>query len=378
MKKKNKRAMVAYYSDILFNTFRNIDMAHFIPLDNKLQKLIVAIDPVQNLNGFDNPWPEGGGVNKLNPNISFKSGYLKNDSGTEVADNGTGYTDEYIPVKPSTNYAVGDFVFVENYGRRVYFYDADKNWISRTGIQSSTTFSFTTPSNCYYIQFQIPITGSDLTGVQLVEGSTLPSTYYPYSNICPITGHSSVNVIVSTSTNPLDGTITNIPLGQTVYGGTLDVVRGVLTIDRVSDTFTKDSVWYAFATGTGNSSAVVQLSEYQNCYFITGNSSRNGAISSTGKEAQNYWTTGRINEELGSNGDMCFAYSSTGQLRFHRADVANITDLASFKENFPDTQIVYFLDTPIEISLTPMQINTIVGSWNYVWCDTGKIILIEA
>lgn len=218
--------------------------------------------------------------------------------------------------------------------------------------------------------------GSDLkaliVGIELTQSGTGdPSP----DNVRPISGHSSVNVIVSPTLNPLDGTITNIHLGTTVYGGQLDVLTGVLTVDRVIDTFTKDSAWYGFSTGTGNSSAVVQLTEYQNCRFISGVQSKNGAISSTGKEASNYWIGARQNETL-SDGDMCFAYSSSGQLRFHRADVANITDLNSFKANFPDTQVCYYLATPTTVQLTGQQIATFLGT-NHVWCDSGKIIHLE-
>lgn len=156
-----------------------------------------------------------------------------------------------------------------------------------------------------------------------------------------------------------------------VYGGTLEVETGVLTVDRVTETFTKDSAWYSFSTGTGNSSAVVQLQYYQNCKYVDSVSERNGAISSSGKEAQNYWTGPRQNE-VPSDGDMCFAYSATGQLRFHRTDISSITDLASFKTNFPNTQIVYYLATPITYQLTPVQVKTLLG-YNNIWTDSGTV-----
>ena len=155
----------------------------------------------------------------------------------------------------------------------------------------------------------------------------------------------------------------------TVYGGTIDVATGLLTVDRIIDSITKDSAWYGFSTGTGNASATVQLSDYLNVKFVNGSSSRNGAISSTGMETQNYWVNARQNE-VPSDGDMCFAYSSTGQLRFHRTDVASITDLASFKANFPDTQVCYKLAKPQTYQLTGQQLATLLGT-NNVWADTG-------
>lgn len=155
----------------------------------------------------------------------------------------------------------------------------------------------------------------------------------------------------------------------TVYGGSLDLTTGVLSVDRIIDSITKDSAWYGFSTGTGNASAVVQLSDYSNVVYVDGSSSRNGAISSTGKEAQNYWINARQNEVPG-DGDMCFAYSSTGQLRFHRTDITNITDLASFKANFPDTQICYQLKNPVTYQLTPTQIRSLFGV-NTFWSNSN-------
>jgi hypothetical protein len=178
----------------------------------------------------------------------------------------------------------------------------------------------------------------------------------------------------ATSYEPYQGETYSITFpteAGTVYGGSLDVTTGVLTVDRAIDTITKDSNWYSFATGTGNSSAVVQMTDYLNVKYVDGSSSRNGAMSSTGTEAQNYWINPRQNE-IPEDGDMCFAYSSTGQLRIHRNDVTSITDLASFKANFPDTQICYPLATPITYTLTPQEITTILGT-NNIWADTGDV-----
>ena len=192
-------------------------------------------------------------------------------------------------------------------------------------------------------------------------------------NIRPITGWTAIDGRKSgADTSDYTSITLTIPgTPGTVYGGYWDVVNGKLVVDCVKETFTKDSGWYSFTTGTGNSSATVQLQYYQNCKYVDGSSSRNGAISSTGKEAQNYWINARQNE-VPSDGDMCFAYSSTGQLKFHRTDVANITDLSSFKSNFPDTEIVYYLATPIEYSVTPITNLTTLLGVNNIWCDSGE------
>jgi hypothetical protein len=154
----------------------------------------------------------------------------------------------------------------------------------------------------------------------------------------------------------------------TVYGGALDIVSGKLTVDRAIETITKDSNWYSFSTGSGNSSAVVQLANIP--LYVTGSSNKNGSICSSGLELQNYWTSARQNESgITDNG---YAYTQTGVLRFHRLDTSTITTLAEFKSAFPDTQVCYKLATPIEIQLTPQEIRTLLGL-NNIWCDSGNV-----
>ena len=60
-------------------------------------------------------------------------------------------------------------------------------------------------------------------------------SFEPYSNICPISGHTEANVVVSPTTDAEDGTTTTIQFRDgdnplTVYGGTLDVVSGELVV----------------------------------------------------------------------------------------------------------------------------------------------------
>ena len=64
--------------------------------------------------------------------------------------------------------------------------------------------------------------------VMLEKGSTA-TDFEPYSNICPISGWSSVNIHVADGETPhVIDNVTNISLGQTVYGGELDVTSGVI------------------------------------------------------------------------------------------------------------------------------------------------------
>lgn len=120
------------------------------------------------------------------------------------------------------------------------YYDNNGDYISSQNLNNKVPIGYTaqTPANAAYLIFNIagesetldPISPSDVTHFQLEEGQTATS-YAPYSNICPISGWTEVNVNHSDAdmTNP---TTITIDLGQTVYGGKLDVLTGVLTVDR--------------------------------------------------------------------------------------------------------------------------------------------------
>ena len=344
-------------------------------------KLEANFTPIQDLNGYEAPWPAGGGKNKFPNVLPANTINAKIGSGSiQSAANARVFA---IPCKTNTDYcfsqmstgdgwiaafgdklpAVGDVVYSEKILINYTTYTMNSGTHTYILIHVSSEDVFAALNNSTFL-------------TMIEEGTTRSATYSPYSNICPISGHTGCDIFDKAEYDAQATPTVSISFGQTVYGGTLTVNEdgsGLLTVDRVTDTFTKDSVWYAFSTGTGNSSAVVQLTEYQNCKYVDGASNRNGSIASTGKEAQNYWISARQNE-TGAITDMGFAYSSTGQLRFHRLDVANITDLASFKANFPDTQICYYLATPVTILLTASQINTLVDE-NNVWVDaaTGDI-----
>ena len=252
------------------------------------------------------------------------------------------YTFTETLLTDATNYAHGVRVFTDS-NVQVGIVVAG----AETAGEYSNTFTFTETTS---IGITIKLY-SATAKLSIVQGSS-PSSYEPYNG----------------NTYSVDWTSE----AGTVYGGTLDVVSGVLTVTHVCDTITKDSAWYSFNTGTGNSSAAVQLSHYDTVKYVDGSSSYNGAIASTGKELQNYWVNARQNESPAH--DMGFAYSIGGQVRFHRTDVANITDLASFKANFPDTQICYELATPLTYQLTAQEVAALVGT-NNVW-STGESVTV--
>ena len=206
--------------------------------------LSVEVEPVQDLHGYDRPWPAGGGKNLMNLDVfSYPLTYggvtVSMNDGVFTA-NGTVSSDEWLfpnsnyqlifkDLKPSTQY-----VFTTGHsgdGIRLQAYIFYGSWTKIAEEYSTDTLSFTTPENYTNIWIRIRfVRNTVLNNVKLYPMIRLASdaddTYEPYSNICPITGWTGANVTVNGASVPI---IFPSSAG-TVYGGTLDVMNGVLTV----------------------------------------------------------------------------------------------------------------------------------------------------
>lgn len=444
-----------------------------------VDEVTAQINPVQDLHGYDHPWPAGGGVNKFDEQVSLG---LLNSDGSISQTNGRLVTG-FIPVEAGKEYA---FVWPTNFGRgRGAFYDSSKNLVqyfsdfpSDTSHVGSGYGLVTAPTGAAFLRINLTSSyGTTYNHDISVNYPSSVTTYTPYSNICPITGFEGLTVtragknllddsikavfgsrllIGATSiyNNPtylkagtysitvfgvnqtfaylmksqyalktivngtnhgsftvdndgyyridfygndaISGNVTGVILvpgstyatayepytdqtyhitfpseAGTVYGGELDVTTGVLTVDRVSQTLTKSSAWYSFSSGTGSASAVVNMAYAPK--YVQGIANYNGGMSSTGPEFPNYWTSQRPNEAPPSG--FGFAYISSGYVRFTTADAANNTTIKAFKENFPDTQLVYKLATPLTYTLTASEITTLLGQNNF-WHDANGDISV--
>ena len=105
--------------------------------------------------------------NLFNPNCSITDNVYIDNNGIISPMSGYAVTNEYIKVKPSTDY------ICEN-SNHVGFYDINKNFINRGATWDSQ--SFTTPSNCHYIRFQIEwvrLENRNLNLHRFAEGSSI-------------------------------------------------------------------------------------------------------------------------------------------------------------------------------------------------------------
>lgn len=177
------------------------------------------------------------------------------------------------------------------------------------------------------------------------EGSGTPSP----DNVRPISGRDSVSVVVSPTQSAEDGSTYTTDLNQTVYGGTVDLATGVLTVDRKMVDLS--TIGATYNTGWN---CWVKSPNIADAKVVSANTIPMDAIASnmTAVMASGY----TANHNAGT-----FAQNTSGLLFFDNGSTTELTG-----------QLVYELAQPQTYQLTPHQIQTLVGQ-NNVWSDAGEV-----
>ena len=150
----------------------------------------------------------------------------------------------------------------------------------------------------------------------------------------------------------------------TVYGGTLDVTTGVLTVDRAYLTnaqLLESSGWTDAGRGIYVASASYQLPNNSSSSFV--NPKLLATALPTKSQDELYSTTGvlGISQWWGKRFALSFADSTIASVTAFKAKLA---------EN--GTDVVYPLATPQTYQLTPQEVSTILGQ-NNIFADTGNV-----
>lgn len=199
-----------------------------------MEECEVTLVPSQDLHGYSKPWAGGAGKNKcFNAlgNVQSESAYLyPQGDGLAITINNSTRT-AYAKVAKNT-----DIVFSceENPQRYIaYGLDAypDVNVLCHSlAVTQLATNQYKFNSGAYeYIAFYYCNDVQNIPDDVMIEQNTQATTYEPYSNICPISGHTDVTVTVA-STSGGSGEDYTVSLGTTYYGGNLDVTTGELEV----------------------------------------------------------------------------------------------------------------------------------------------------
>ena len=349
-------------------------VASFVP-DASVENLLgltVGIEPVQDLHGYDHPWPAGGGANKwgglvmandiatvTGGTIDQQAKTLSFDAGVEVKLTGdlqfkenTQYT--YIFSGTVTGYANMMFVYTDGTNDRTFgrYFRLGAN----VSVQGKTV------KGLYRRQYSgTTVVNYEQSG--LFEGVISADQFTPYSNICPIPGWDAVSIWNKpTHDTSADPTVT-IQLGQTVYGGTLDVTNGRLTVDRVGvDMGTLNWVFMnvnnvrRLCSDSLIPRPLTPRSDYYKPEIVC-----------------SIYKTVNVSQLSDNPYSISMGFSGYGYGNRLIVNDETITSSEMASEKMSGQTCVYKLLDPIEIPLDPVAVSTIAGQLNNLWADTGDV-----
>ena len=200
---------------ICLSTASNPDYAHFAPYSNICHiSGRTGLDvTITGKNLFDGVF-EDGIINGLSGQDSYNASYIRSK--------------DYIPVEENTSYTVSSPDFSGNW--LWYEYRADKTYNLTT---NKTGTRFTTYAGTRFVRFRPYSTGLTTSTKAQVERGSSATAYEPYhSTTYPISWQTEAG---------------------TVYGGTIDVTTGMLTVTHALYTFdgSSDEVWTHYTVTQG-------------------------------------------------------------------------------------------------------------------------------
>lgn len=302
-----------------------------------LKSLLVPFLPVQSGSGDPSPqnirpivaWDGltvwNGGANLFDGN--YVTGLIQNTAESAWYRNtGTSAKSAIIPCRPNTQYTIHKIGYDSSNRFSIGLTsEYPENNMPVTLVVEDSGLgekqrTFTTGANDHFIIVYVS-TGAEMAEPDMmVNFGSLALPYVPYAPI----------------------TETDISFPSPVYGGTLDVVSGVLTVEWVSLTKT----WGDFLNKTSlgdNTRGVYSISSFPS--LGTGA----GAMCNIAPR------------KLEWSQDVVHFYTNEGScIVFLPNETANSTEI----------QVVYPLATPQEITLTPEQITALLGN-NTIWSDAN-------
>ena len=191
----------AYVTDMASGSIASFtDGADNVPVKD----LTVAVEPVQDLHGYNNPWPAGGGVNLLDPAKCSAVGQGGAYGLTVTHDQATAiWTISGTPTLQNASLSF-NFCTYSDFSLSGKGYQVQAFPISGTPIKSLYGFRNEAENKIAIIIDTVANPTVNMT-FQVSVAATAQTAWSPYSNICPISGWSEVTV-EQRGKNLFDGT----------------------------------------------------------------------------------------------------------------------------------------------------------------------------
>ena len=320
--------------------------------EQNARSVLCDIEPIQSGSGTpspDNVRPISGhtecvtdvcGVNVWDE--EWELGTFNTTTGADVASTTQIRSKNAIPIVPNTQYC---FNSAKNIW--VLFLDDDM-----TPIPSGASSAYGTSGNSVSLGGSQKVFTSPTTArfaKFYCQGSYGTTYNHDISINYPSTDHDY---------HAYQGTTHTTPLGRTVYGGTVDLVSGVLTVDVGKAVLDGSESWTAYPSYNGFYTNAVNMKK-----GVRQDGVSNMLVNSKNGDA------GQTNAMwLGVNSTYLFVigvYDSMG---------STVEDFKSYLSQH-NLEVTYPLDTPQTYQLTPTEIALLKGT-NNVWCDSGNVRVV--
>lgn len=309
--------------------------------DVPLKEVIIDIKPVQDLNGYEYPWPGGGNKNLIDATSGSYAAGASIWSGSLTLAAGTYTLSAVVQGSVPTIAVIG-----VGSGPLPYTFVLDEA-TTITGIQA--------------------VTAADISDVQLEAGDT-PTAYVPYANICPISGSEQVDLYHGEDIASGDRLLINWQneAGE-VYLGYLNITTGEIVSKYQLIKISNITNWSYFPP---------QNPLYPHGYMVGNIASKlPGAkniasdIFRTNSKSSVWWT-----EDYSIVG-----YKASRTIYIMASDVVSSQDFISKYGNY---HILYELNTPVISQVSPHSIRTIQGlnklfTWNATAGDYDPYLKVQ-
>ena len=299
------------------------DNVVFKPMLRKATETDATFEPYENIcpiSGWTNMNIQHTGVNVWDE--EWELGSLDNTTGEKTNSTVSIRSKNFIPVFPNTQY------YFPNMDGYVLQYDKNKQYI---GLLTNRNTAPTDP-NCYFLMFRL----STNYGIEYKNDYSInyPATimeYEPYNGMTiPISWESEA---------------------ETVYGGSLDILTGVLTVDKAVITATE---FYSYVSSDLTYGRVVLPNALPTVSVATDYITSKFPIDKSAAEN----TTRRVS-------GYAYFYFPAGTTREHAESVVN------------GMQIVYPIADPATYQLTPHEVKSLLGQNNIFTDINSNNILVS-
>lgn len=317
----------------------------------------IGIVPSQDLHGYSKPWAGGAGKNKFGIKEwldAIHATYTQTDNEFIITAQTELYSQPYVFSDSDTavSLSMKSYKAITATNIRIQLLNSNNNIVYE--LNASSDYQKAENKIASKVRFNWSTVGTFSIDEVQIEYGTTATTFEPYSNICPISGHTDVTVTVA-STSGGSGEDTTVSLGRTVYGGELDVTTGELVVNKASSDL-GDLTWVKSAEGRFQSTSL------------------NGIIAAnTGAEMPNMECSVYEVYRAGAGTTIGITAFTEGGTSYIRCIDSNYADAPTFTNGVRGQTIVYELATPQTYTLTKEQIQTLLGQ-NYVSHDGGGTI----